>query len=418
MIDIEAVIERKKVYMTFVYGDPVRECRGRVWESLVQLSFHQRGSWLMIGDFNEIMGNHEKRGGRRRAESSFLDFRNMINDCGMLEFPFKGNPLSWVGYRASGKVQCRLDRALGNEDWHHAFSHTNVEYLQLWGSDHQPVIARIQSKAASIQRSFRFDKRWLGKEGFQETVKSGWSANHANGTGEVHKKISTCRRAISVWKKTNMTNTAKKIEMLKEQLERAQTDDATTNAEVLKLKGNLCLAHREEELFWKQKSRVNWLREGDQNTKFFHASTKQRRARNRITKLRRTDGSWAENEDNIEQTATGYFHHLFTSSNPRSFDDALKYVTEKVSLEMNSSLTKPPSNDEIRKAIADMNPDKAPGPDGMTSLFYQKFWEVTAQDIIAMVHEFFTSSSLYPQLNQTNICLIPKTERPRDMTEF
>ncbi|CAA7058559.1 unnamed protein product [Microthlaspi erraticum] len=85
---------------------------------------------------------------------------------------------------------------------------------------------------------------------------------------------------------------------------------------------------------------------------------------------------------------------------------------------MNTTLTREPSNDEIRKAISEINPEKAPGPDGMTGCFYQQFWDTTARDIICMVKEFFSSNRLDPRLNQTNICLIPKTERPRDMTEF
>lgn len=78
----------------------------------------------------------------------------MIANCGMLEFPYKGNPMSWVGFRGSGKVQCYLDRAIGNEEWHHMFSHTNVEYLKLWGSDHRPVLAKIQPREVRVQRSF------------------------------------------------------------------------------------------------------------------------------------------------------------------------------------------------------------------------------------------------------------------------
>lgn len=69
-----------------------------------------------IGDFNKMIGNHEKSGGRERTESSFLPFRKMIDNCGMIDFPYKGNFLSWVGYRRSGKVQCRLDRAIRNEE--------------------------------------------------------------------------------------------------------------------------------------------------------------------------------------------------------------------------------------------------------------------------------------------------------------
>lgn len=120
----------------------------------------------------------------------------------------------------------------------------------------------------------------------------------------IYSKISSCRRAISLWKKTSQTNSQKKIEAIKEQLEKAQIDDNTTYEELLKLKWELCEAFREEEMFWKQKSRATWLKEGDRNTNFFHATTKQRRARNRVTKLKRSDGTWAETKERIEKVAT------------------------------------------------------------------------------------------------------------------
>ena len=105
--------------MTFVYGDPVLERREQVWERLTCFSTIRNGLWFMIGDFNEITNHNEKTEGRQRPDSSFLPFRQMLSDCGMLEFPFTGDMLSWVGKRARGAtVRCRLDRAVGNEDWH------------------------------------------------------------------------------------------------------------------------------------------------------------------------------------------------------------------------------------------------------------------------------------------------------------
>ena len=88
MIDIEAVIDGIKVYMTFVYGDPVLERRDQVWERLTRFSTTRTGPWFLIRDFNEITCHNEKEGGRQRPDSSFLPFKQMLNDCGMLEFPF------------------------------------------------------------------------------------------------------------------------------------------------------------------------------------------------------------------------------------------------------------------------------------------------------------------------------------------
>ncbi|CAA7058558.1 unnamed protein product [Microthlaspi erraticum] len=41
LIDVEAAIEGKSVFMTFVYGDPVHECRGIVWDHLTEMSLRR-----------------------------------------------------------------------------------------------------------------------------------------------------------------------------------------------------------------------------------------------------------------------------------------------------------------------------------------------------------------------------------------
>ena len=76
------------------------------------------------------------------------------------------------------------------------------------------------------------------------------------------------------------------------------------------------------------------------------------------------------------------------------------------------------SEQEIRTALFDTNPDKAPGPDGMTNRLFQKFLREMRQDIIRLVRDFFATGSFDPLLNKTNICLIPKKKKPRNMTEF
>ena len=418
MIDTTAKIEGHKVFITFVYGDPVVEYREQVWERLMRISLQRSGAWLMVGDFNEITSNLEKKGGRKRPESSFLPFKNMISACGMIEFPHSGNIFSWAGRRRSGRVQCRLDRALGNEDWHQVFSHTDVEYLLRWGSDHLHVLVRIKSKESSGRKCFKFDKRWFGKEGFYDTVKQGWGQEAPSVPLCLHEKIGRCRRAISRWKKRNPSNNQKLIEKLKLEIDRAQSDDSISSEEELELKWKLCEAYREEELFWKQKSRTIWLREGDRNTKFFHAKIKQRRARNRITKLMDSLGNWVESEEGIEALASEYFANLFATSNPSDCEEAFRFTTAKVTQEMNMRLIREPSEVEIKEAVFAIHPEKAQGPDGMTSLFYQRFWKLIGPDIVRMVKNFFSSGELDEQLNQTNICLIQKTERPKSMKEF
>ena len=58
------------------------------------------------------------------------------------------------------------------------------------------------------------------------------------------------------------------------------------------------------------------MREGDRNNKFFHALTKQRRARNKIIQLRDANGNVVEDEEGLVAIDTSYFRRIFESSNP------------------------------------------------------------------------------------------------------
>ena len=80
MIDVEAMALGKQVFMTFVYGEPVQQLRDHVWERLTRYGLARSEPWFIIGDLNEITGNHEKEGGTLRHPSSFLSFNNMIRD--------------------------------------------------------------------------------------------------------------------------------------------------------------------------------------------------------------------------------------------------------------------------------------------------------------------------------------------------
>ena len=103
MIDIEAVANGKQVFLTFVYGDPNQKLREHVWERLTRYGLARAEPWSIIADLNEITGNHEKEGGSLRSATSFIPFNNMIRNSGLLEFPARGNKMSWQGRRGKGK---------------------------------------------------------------------------------------------------------------------------------------------------------------------------------------------------------------------------------------------------------------------------------------------------------------------------
>ncbi|XP_071918974.1 uncharacterized protein [Coffea arabica] len=110
--------------------------------------------------------------------------------------------------------------------------------------------------------------------------------------------------------------------------------------------------HREkEEAYWGQKARVQWLKEGDRNTKYFHIVVAGRRRRNNISSLQREDGTWCKSEGEVEGEINGYFRKLFTSTNPRQFDAILNGIPQVITGQMNNKLTRPVSEMEVRKAV-------------------------------------------------------------------
>ena len=134
-------------------------------------------------------------------------------------------------------------------------------------------------------------------------------------------------------------NSEKLVEELKEKVEGLYEDDNATSEEISEALKELSTALKAEEQFWRQKSRVLWLREGDRNSKFFHALVKQRRARNRITQLLDENGNVVEDEEGLVAIATSYFRQIFESSNPEDIADALTEVSTTITGDVNDKLT-------------------------------------------------------------------------------
>lgn len=137
----------------------------------------------------------------------------------------------------------------------------------------------------------------------------------------------------------------------------------------------------EEEIYWRQRSREDWLRWGDKNTKWFHKKASLRRKTNEIKGIIDNSGCWNEDINIIEETFTNYFEHLFKSSDPNldHIKSTLYGISPKVTQEMNNALSVPFTKTEIEKAIHDMFPTKAPGSDGFPVLFYQKYWNIVGK---------------------------------------
>lgn len=92
------------------------------------------------------------------------------------------------------------------------------------------------------------------------------------------------------------------------------------------LKNRLNEAYREEEIYWCQKARMRWLKEGDKNTRFFHASVEGRRRRNRMMDILQEDGTGTKNENELSAEIASYYRELFKTSEARDIEEVLNGI--------------------------------------------------------------------------------------------
>ena len=229
-------------------------------------------------------------------------------------------------------------------------------------------------------------------------------------------KLTSCADSLFIWGKELPLIFKKEIDKCKKELEfvRFKTDEASIR-QFKELKA--LLSHRldQETTYWRQRSKFYWLKEGDSNTRFFHATASARKKKNEITGLITDTGDWVQTDEDIQRVAVDYFHVLFSDS-PCKYDEVLDCVD--IMHDENIALLLPFSKEEFKEAIMKMHPDKSLRPNEFNPAFYQRFWDLVGDDVYQDSLEWMNTLCFPPSVNNTNICLIPKHQKPRTMKDY
>ncbi|XP_074315414.1 uncharacterized protein LOC141651610 [Silene latifolia] len=141
--------------------------------------------------------------------------------------------------------------------------------------------------------------------------------------------------------------------------------------------------------FLSQKSKVDWVSEGDENSSYFHNQIRARQIQNKILQIKDMK-----------------VHKPTVKVGPVITDD-LKVL-----------LLKPVTKDEIKTTMFSIPASKSPGPDGFTSQFYRDSWDIVGHDVVGPVKDFLTSGNMLKQVNTTTLTLIPKVKNPTYVLEY
>jgi hypothetical protein len=91
---------------------------------------------------------------------------------------------------------------------------------------------------------------------------------------------------------------------------------------------------------------------------------------------------------------------------------------EKFSLEENNMMKALFNEEEVKEAIFESYADGASGPDGLHSLFYQKFWGCIKYDLLKIFKGFEDENLKMARLNYVTVILIPKEPDARNFKKF
>ena len=115
---------------TFVYGEPRVEHRQRMWDHLIRLKGVSHLPWVVCGDFNEALWQHEHFSRTNRRESQMEAFRDALEVCELVDLGFSGVPYTYDnGQLGHGNIRVHLDRVCASEDWMEPFPFARVQHL-------------------------------------------------------------------------------------------------------------------------------------------------------------------------------------------------------------------------------------------------------------------------------------------------
>lgn len=379
-----------------IYAPCDRGGKRALWDSLVDLKDNINSDfWCALGDFNAVRYPEERKGSgnpsnTQRMESA--EFNEFIEGMEMLDIPLIGRRFTWV--RPNGSQMSRLDIILVSPSWFDKWSGFVQEVLQRDISDHCPLLLRISYQNWG-PKPFRFLNCWFDDKRFRGFVEKTWHETKIEGRGAfvLMEKLKVMKTNLKKWNLEvfgDVNRKKKKAADILNELEK--------KAEVSDL-GEEELKQRREygAEFWKrakqaeslacQKAKIKWVKEGDANTKFFHAMINFRRKTNSLTGLN-INGEWCEDPRSVKKEVLNFFAQKFRTANKKMpLLDGVPF--NSLSNSAAQSLEEKFTVEELKLAVWGCASDKSPGLDGVNFMFIKNFWEIINEDFSRLADEFY-----------------------------
>ncbi|XP_058726479.1 uncharacterized protein LOC131597832 [Vicia villosa] len=286
-----------------IYSSCAMIGKRKLWSELVELKNRLAGSWWCIGgDFNSIRGRTERMGRCMNTRSTEMEeFNEFIDLLDLIDVPVVGGRFTWSN--KEGNVRSRLDRFLLSDGLIDDWKIVGQKVGDMDISDHVPIWLIANDKNWG-PKPFRVNNCWFENKDFKKFVEEAWNDVSVAGRQDfvMKEKLKLLKSKLRVWNIEKFGWIDLKIEEATAKINRrdhyqdgsGQRVGGGLEDEIKKAKDDLWKHLSLKENLLRQKSRKKWIKEGDQNTKYFHHSIKDRRRRNNIVAVTSVGGRCRE----------------------------------------------------------------------------------------------------------------------------
>ncbi|XP_058750195.1 uncharacterized protein LOC131623214 [Vicia villosa] len=177
-------------WLTAMYAANQLERRKELWKDIERLGSNQQGPWIMLGDFNNVLGFHERIGRNEVKEAEFSDLREMMVATGLFEVDCIDDKFTWYNKHAEGAIYSCIDRVIGNLAWIQSNKDKTVHILEPGISDHAMLCIKGNEQVVRKKTSFKFINAVIEAEGYRTEVEKNWKRKiHGNNSQMMWNKL-------------------------------------------------------------------------------------------------------------------------------------------------------------------------------------------------------------------------------------
>jgi hypothetical protein len=176
-------------------------------------------------------------------------------------------------------------------------------------------------------------------------------------------------------------------------------------------------------IHWRRLSRIKWLGEGEEVSKYYFKLLKAKQKRESLLLLILDDGIEITDTTKILKETTQFYARLYSAGHPSSETEQarrtlFKLPCTKVTPGEKVMLEAVPTPLEVKETLLLIPLDKSPGIDGLTAEVHRACWTFMAEDFLAMTIKFWQTGELVTKVKEGLIKLIPKKADKRRLKDW